>query len=222
MTYFQILVWNSNHKGNKIRPKLPERERKKQGEQLRVDTIISVQSIKNTSHTQQSALSLQHYDQKNNKQGCEQSSSDGSTEATRSSSENWDNLLYYPAISQSLQLVQSTEYERCIDWHSCVLKLPYRPNAEFPLNYTRMLLHHKVSTAFSPKPLSLKEIHIIISAFIHEKFWNSWHRLWAEIRLVCKSGAGGCRGWGVSLNWVWWLHLRSSLFHFSSCDFTLS
>lgn len=128
---------------------------------------------------------------KNNKQGCKQPSSDGSMEAAQPSSEIRDDLFYCPAISQWLQLIYSTEHERCIDWHFNFLKLPPRTNTEFPLNCTRKPLHRRESTIFRPKPFYLNEIQVLISAFIHEKFWNSWHRFVSRSEISVESSAGG-------------------------------
>lgn len=81
MTYFQTLVWNSNHRGNKIWPKLPERERKKQGEQLRWTPSSLSSQLRTFTRTAKCSETSALWP-KNNKQGCKQPSSDGSTEAT--------------------------------------------------------------------------------------------------------------------------------------------
>lgn len=69
------------------------------------------------------------------------------------------------------KLLHAMEHERHIDRPVHFLKLPIQANTEFPLKGTRKQLHHSKGAMCHPEPLFLKDIQVLTSACIHEKFY---------------------------------------------------
>lgn len=147
---------------------------------------------------------------RNNKQGCKQPSSNGSTEVTQPSSETSDDLFIFQLVTT---LLPSMKHERCFDWHQFLQIFISGQYRIFFKLYQKATLPRE-GAMFSPESLSLRGSQVLIWTFIHEKFyfwtkpWNSW-QVAGGMRQTEWRVELGCAGRGMTLNQVYWLQFRS-------------